>query len=113
MSKTLQGIFYCDTGSCGGYSTALKLKSLPIWGMRDWYGGGGYVVHLRPETKAVLRHLKFLQENHWIDTYTRAVLLEFATYNSQINLFGLCVLIAEFAPGDDGAIHESTKMLFK
>lgn len=81
------------------YSTALELKSLPIWGRRDWYGGGGYVIHLRNDTEDVLANLKFLQENHWIDTYTRAVLIEFSTYNPQINLFGLTLIMAEIAPG--------------
>ena len=92
------------------YSTAMELKSLPIWGTRDWYGGGGYVVHLRPNTETVLRHLKFLQENHWIDTHTRAVLLEFATYNSQVSYLK-CMLKFSIHKSEKNYCHTETLML--
>lgn len=42
------------------------------------------MIHLRPSTAEVKARLKYLQENHWIDSLTRAVFIEFSTYNSQV-----------------------------
>ena len=66
------------------YETASQLKSLPIWGHRDYYGGGGYVIHMSGPTEEILERFTFLQENQWIDEKTRAVLIEFSTYNSHV-----------------------------
>ncbi|KAK3877407.1 hypothetical protein Pcinc_017874, partial [Petrolisthes cinctipes] len=92
-----------NTTSCNipefKYTTASQLESLAMWGQRDWYGGGGYVIRLNEEASSILTRLHFLQRNGWIDEHTRAVLIEFSVYNTQVNLFGLCLLIAEFTPG--------------
>ncbi|XP_071550540.1 polycystin-1-like [Panulirus ornatus] len=77
-----------NTASCRipefRYSSAVELKSLPVWGERDWYGGGGYVIHLRDKTENIMKKFHELQRNHWIDHKTRAVILEFSSYNSQV-----------------------------
>lgn len=39
-----------------------------------------------------------LQNESWIDRYTRAVFLEFTVYNPSINLFAVSTLLAEFRP---------------
>ncbi|XP_047740971.1 uncharacterized protein LOC108680604 [Hyalella azteca] len=92
-----------DTDDCQAdefrYATATELRSLPIWGKRDWYGGGGYVIRLRAKTDVLLERLTYLQQTHWIDRMTRAVLIEFSTYNAGTNLFGVATLIADFIPG--------------
>ncbi|KAA0184849.1 hypothetical protein HAZT_HAZT003931 [Hyalella azteca] len=81
-----------DTDDCQAdefrYATATELRSLPIWGKRDWYGGGGYVIRLRAKTDVLLERLTYLQQTHWIDRMTRAT-----------NLFGVATLIADFIPG--------------
>ncbi|XP_069178993.1 polycystin-1-like protein 2 [Procambarus clarkii] len=68
------------------YTTAAVLNSYPIWGRREWYGGGGYVIHLRASTDAILQKFQELQSNQWIDHKTRAVLIEFSVYNSQSSI---------------------------
>ncbi|XP_069977559.1 polycystin family receptor for egg jelly [Penaeus vannamei] len=87
------------------YSSAWDLQSLPVWGNRDWYSGGGYVIHLRGPTDEVLQNFKFLESNKWIDASTRAVLIEFSSYNSQVNLFGTSIIMAEFTPGGGISPH--------
>ncbi|KAK8728348.1 hypothetical protein OTU49_009244 [Cherax quadricarinatus] len=81
------------------YSTAAQLNSAPIWGQTNWYGGGGYVIHLKASTDDIIARFQELQSNHWIDEKTRAVLIEFSVYNSQVNLFGMCTIMAEFVAG--------------
>ncbi|XP_071550461.1 LOW QUALITY PROTEIN: polycystin-1-like protein 2 [Panulirus ornatus] len=81
------------------HTTAAQLDSFPVWGARDWYGGGGYIVRLRGKTEDLLRVFHFLQENHWIDEMTRAIIIEFSSYNANVNLFGLSRIMAEFTPG--------------
>ncbi|XP_035227906.1 polycystin-2-like isoform X2 [Stegodyphus dumicola] len=85
------------------YLTASQLKGYPFWGQVDWYGGGGYVVPLEAERdsdiKVLLQRLKRLEREGWIDKYTRAVFVEFGTYNAQVNLFCAITILAEFIPG--------------
>ena len=43
--------------------------------------------------------MKSLQQQRWINNHTRAVFLEFAVYNANVNLFGIATIVAEFIPG--------------
>lgn len=85
------------------YLSASQLKGYPFWGQVDWYGGGGYVVPLvsrrDSDITQLLRKLKRLEVDGWIDKHTRAVFVEFGTYNAQINLFCAVTILAEFLPG--------------
>ena len=51
------------------------------------YGGGGYVADLIGPKNNVIRTAKGLQDNGWIDKYTRLLLVEFTIYNPNVNLF--------------------------
>ncbi|KAL7636836.1 UNVERIFIED_CONTAM: hypothetical protein RMT77_012594 [Armadillidium vulgare] len=92
-----------DTDDCKipefRYETEDELKSLPFWGKKSWYSGGGYVIHLKERTDEVLNKFYFLQNNRWIDRMTRAVFIEFSVYNTQVNLFGIATIWVEFTPG--------------
>ncbi|XP_042202967.1 polycystic kidney disease protein 1-like 2 [Homarus americanus] len=81
------------------YTSAAQLETLPIWGRQDWYGGGGYSVSLRGSSGDLQKEFSFLQANHWIDSLTRAVIVEFSSYNANVNLFGMSRLMVEFTPG--------------
>ncbi|XP_068213289.1 polycystin-1-like [Palaemon carinicauda] len=81
------------------YSTAAELEGFPKWGKLDWYSGGGYVIHLQGPTATLLDKFAELQRNRWIDNHTRAVIIEFSTYNAGVNLFGTGLLMAEYTPG--------------
>ncbi|XP_064099124.1 location of vulva defective 1-like [Macrobrachium nipponense] len=81
------------------HTSALTLASMPVWGSRDWYGAGGYVIRLQGSSKSILDRFTYLQKHKWINEGTRAVLVEFSSYNAQVNLFGTVRIMAEFTPG--------------
>lgn len=74
------------------------MNGYPYWGESAMYGGGGYVVKLNKGYFDMINELEQLQNEEWIDKYTRAVFLEFTVYNPSINLFAISSLIAEFRP---------------
>ncbi|XP_069972546.1 polycystin-2-like [Penaeus vannamei] len=81
------------------HTSGLDLSTLPTVGFLDVYGPGGYVVHLNGSSRSLRERLTFLQSRGWIDRLTRYVVVEFASYNAQVNLFGLSHIMAEFTPG--------------
>lgn len=80
------------------YQTASTLNGYPYWGEMALYSGGGYVVKLNKDYISMINDFDQLQEEGWIDKYTRAVFLEFTVYNPSINLFSVSTLLAEFLP---------------
>ena len=81
------------------YRKAAELDGLPFWGLLDWYSGGGYLVPLKGTPKEITSHLERLQNDSWIDSRTRALFVEFAVYNPQVNLFAVATITAEFQAG--------------
>ena len=81
------------------YMTADELDGLPYIGSLDVYGGGGYVYKLTGRLGSIAKKMQQLREEAWIDHMTRAVLVEFSVYNSQVNLFGIATIFAEAVPG--------------
>jgi hypothetical protein len=61
-----------------------KYASSLLVGKLDSYTGGGYVVELNGRAGEVKDKLAKLRDSDWLDTHTRAVILEFATYNAQV-----------------------------
>ena len=55
----------------------------------------GYVVDLGTDRKDAEDSCKTLDEQDWIDRYTRAIFAEFTIYNAQANLFGVVTLLSE------------------
>ncbi|XP_071129607.1 polycystin family receptor for egg jelly-like isoform X3 [Mytilus edulis] len=80
------------------YTTANELEGYPYWGEVSMYSGGGYVVRLRGNVSTLRNKMIELQEEGWIDRYTRAVFVEFTVYNPGINLFAVSTMLAEFRP---------------
>lgn len=80
------------------YQTASSLNGYPYIGDMAVYGGGGYVVKLNKDYFDMINHLDVLEQEEWIDQYTRAVFLEFTVYNPSVNLFAVSTLLAEFRP---------------
>nr|KAG5710401.1 hypothetical protein BaRGS_022219 [Batillaria attramentaria] len=83
--------YYC-------YMSADELDSYPYWGQLAVYGGGGYVVRLQGSRSDLLDLMARLETEMWVDRYTRAVFIEFTTYNAQVNLFSIARILAEFHP---------------
>ena len=90
------------------YSTAESLDGVPLKADLDSYLGGGYVFNIKGANKDIRRKLEELQQQHWINNQTRAVLLEFSTYNVNINLFAVATIAAEWLPG--GGIRTYTRI---
>ncbi|XP_071515467.1 polycystin family receptor for egg jelly-like [Panulirus ornatus] len=81
------------------YRSAAQLETYPLQGKLGSYSGGGYVIRLNGRQNDDLEKLRTLQEMGWIDKHTRAVMLEFSTFNANVNLFMTGTVIAEFNEG--------------
>ncbi|XP_076050283.1 polycystin-1-like protein 2 [Oratosquilla oratoria] len=81
------------------FKTAEELQAFPMSGKLGVYSGGGFVIALKGRTDEILDRLELLHQLNWIDKQTRAVMLEFAVYNANVNLFGTATVMAEFHPG--------------
>ena len=77
------------------YQSAFKLGGSPYQGTYATYGGGGHVYELRGQLDYLIGNLSLLQKNNWIDRSTRAVFVEFAAYNPNINLFVVTTMLVE------------------
>ncbi|XP_054164324.1 polycystic kidney disease 2-like 1 protein [Oppia nitens] len=68
-----------------------------VWGILGTYSGeGGYIVDLTLNKSVAAAKIKDLKKNLWIDRGTRAIFIDFTTYNPNINLYVVTKLIAEF-----------------
>ncbi|XP_048173025.1 polycystic kidney disease protein 1-like 2 isoform X3 [Corvus hawaiiensis] len=97
-----------DLSSAWQYQSQSKLRGHPIWGKFAIYSGGGYVIHLGTDPKNASRILQYLFKNVWLDTFTRAVFVEFTVYNANVNLF--CIISLMFESNALGAFFTSTKL---
>ncbi|XP_032626502.2 polycystin-1-like protein 2 [Chelonoidis abingdonii] len=84
-----------ELSSAWQYQSQSKLRGHPVWGKLAIYRGGGYVVHLGTDPKNATRILQYLFNNIWLDTFTRAVFVEFTVYNANVNLFCIVSLMFE------------------
>uniref|UniRef100_A0A8C3LVU0 Polycystic kidney disease protein 1-like 2 n=1 Tax=Chrysolophus pictus TaxID=9089 RepID=A0A8C3LVU0_CHRPC len=87
------------------YQSQTKLRGQPVWGKLAIYGGGGYVIHLGTDPQNTSRILQYLFNNVWLDTFTRAVFVEFTVYNANVNLF--CIVNLMFETSALGAFFTS------
>ncbi|NWI57222.1 PK1L2 protein, partial [Calyptomena viridis] len=90
------------------YQSQSKLRGNPSWGKLATYGGGGYVIHLGTEPENASRILQYLFNNVWLDTFTRAVFVEFTVYNANVNLF--CIISLMFESNALGAFFTSAEL---
>ncbi|CAG2220693.1 PKD1L2 [Mytilus edulis] len=81
------------------YHSAWDLTSVPYIGTRAVYGGGGYVVEMKPNPSADSK-ISELISKLWIDERTRALFVEFTLYNPNLNLYSSVTIVFEFSsPG--------------
>ncbi|NWZ62626.1 PK1L2 protein, partial [Acrocephalus arundinaceus] len=97
-----------DLSSAWQYQSQSKLRGHPSWGKLAVYGGGGYVIHLGTDPKNASRILQYLFNNVWLDTFTRAVFVEFTVYNANVNLF--CIISLMFESNALGAFFTSAEL---
>ncbi|XP_018574958.1 polycystic kidney disease 2-like 1 protein, partial [Anoplophora glabripennis] len=85
------------------YSDESQTGSISYEGKITTYGGGGFYVDL-PKNKTVMKELfEHLKENLWITRGTRAVFVDFTTFNANVDVFGVTKLVLEF-PTSGGVI---------
>ncbi|NXJ75146.1 PK1L2 protein, partial [Trogon melanurus] len=90
------------------YQSQSELRGQPSWGKLAIYRGGGYVIHLGTDPKNASRILQYLFNNVWLDTFTRAVFVEFTVYNANVNLF--CIISLMFETNALGAFFTSAEL---
>jgi polycystin 1L2 len=76
------------------YTSAHK-NDVPINGEFAAYNGGGYVAELGKSLKTAQLVLDQLFRTNWMDRLTRAVFVEAAIYNANVNLFSCLKIIIE------------------
>jgi len=105
MNRTFTGKFayqvdLMDGSSCTSIHTGIE------------YPAGGYIVELPAKPEEIAPALKKLREEWWIDLQTRVVLVEFNTYNANVDLITAVRLIFEFSAA--GSVYTSaTVMTFR
>ncbi|NXA23049.1 PK1L2 protein, partial [Ibidorhyncha struthersii] len=97
-----------DLSSAWQYQSQSKLRGHTIWGKLAIYRGGGYMIHLGTDPKNASRILQYLFNNVWLDTFTRAVFVEFTVYNANVNLF--CIICLMFESNALGAFFTSAEL---
>jgi polycystin 1L2 len=81
------------------YTSSSKSSSFPITGSYTSYLGGGYIYKMTAKSLPNLQaDFAALQQSIWIDKQTRAVVIEFSTYNVNINLFAYVTILFEIMP---------------
>lgn len=80
------------------YRSAFDLNGFLYSGKYASYMGGGYVYEMRGTYNEIVGNISLLQELGWIDRQTRAIFVEFTSYNPNIDLFSYCTILFELLP---------------
>lgn len=72
------------------FHPAEKLNTLPYPGIFATYGSGGYYLDLGEKKEFTGAKIQDLKKNLWIDRGSRAVIIDFTVYNTNVNLFVVC-----------------------
>uniref|UniRef100_UPI00398F7AA6 polycystin-2-like protein 1 n=1 Tax=Pristiophorus japonicus TaxID=55135 RepID=UPI00398F7AA6 len=100
------------TGSEWEYSVPNTQFELWHWGRLATYGNGGYIVELGRNKETSAEKMKRLKSKLWLDSGSRAVIIDFTVYNANVNLFCAIRLLVEF-PATGGAIPSSEFLTVK
>ncbi|XP_067465669.1 polycystin-2-like protein 1 [Thunnus thynnus] len=90
-------------GTAWTYHTEKDIKGSSHWGLLTTYSGAGYYQDLSQTKEESSIKLTELVDNLWLDRGTRAVFIDFSTYNANINMFCVIRLVVEF-PATGGTI---------
>ncbi|KAM4607907.1 polycystin-2-like protein 1 [Polymixia lowei] len=90
-------------GTAWTYHTEKEIKGSAHWGLLSTYTGAGYYQDLSRTKEGSTAAVMELMEKLWLDHGTRAVFIDFSTYNANINMFCVIRLLVEF-PATGGAI---------
>jgi hypothetical protein len=70
---------------CGRYHTPEELEAYPTIATLDGYTGGGYVFRLAGRDSELRDKLRRIQRAEWTNYLTRAIFVEFYTYNANVS----------------------------
>lgn len=71
------------------YHTEKELKGSSHWGLLSTYSGSGFYQDLAKNKIESIDIIAELKENLWLDRGTRALFIDFSTYNANVNLFSV------------------------
>ncbi|CAF1272127.1 unnamed protein product [Adineta ricciae] len=77
------------------YKSSEQLGTYIYVGDHKTYGGGGYVYEFRGRLSSLQSNLSQLHRLGWIDTRTRAVIIQLSLYNANVELFTSVTLLIE------------------
>ena len=77
---------------------AIQLRGFPYFGRFSLYGGGGYIAELNKDIDYAQAVAASLEQDAWIDLYTRAIFFEFSVFSVGTQYFGTGFIIAEVLP---------------
>lgn len=80
------------------FTSSNSLESYSFSGKYGKYLDGGYIYAFNSTKKDIALDLKILEENNWIDNFTRAVIIEFSAYNPNLNVYCYCYILFEILP---------------
>ena len=100
------------TSNAWSYISAESIWGIPIIGLYNTYGGGGFIQTLHNQKVVSENIVDELLTHTWIDRYTRAVFVEFSLYNPNVNMFSYSIYLAEFSE-NGGAYHWADTQCFR
>ncbi len=74
------------------------METTPTFAKHETYGGGGYVADLKSSRENSELFLKHWKANNWIDSKTRAIIVEMNTFNPPTGLFSATAIVFEKLP---------------
>ena len=104
-----QGLRKFTSPDAWRYQSAKEIGGFEFWGKLKTYSGGGSVQNLHPKEQQTLAIIRELREFLWIDRATRIIVIDFTTYNANVNLFCVTKLVFEFPP--TGGIVKSQRLV--
>ena len=93
------------------YSNDDDLGSFDSWGRFAVYRGGGYIANLGYNKLAARRIINDLVKNNWIDSRTRAVIVEFSLFNPSTNILSVMSYFYEKLPSGFSGTFKSYGIL--
>ncbi|XP_069822233.1 polycystin-1-like protein 3 isoform X2 [Dendropsophus ebraccatus] len=77
------------------YHKVEELGAHPVWTKQEYYPGGGYVAELGLNRSSADSVITDMEASTWLDSFTKAIFVEFTVYNANVNLFCLVTFILE------------------
>jgi len=90
------------------YQSSDDMGNLPRSSPRAAYGGGGYVADLGYDLQTARGVIEDLSKNNWMDRRTRALIVEFSIFNSNMNILVIANYFFEFLPA--GGVYSNVRI---